>query len=305
MLSQWESAARLVRRTGFGASGADVDAAVRMGTARYVSSVLAADPAADPGARATPPPQFTPIDYVGAGAGKAAKKQLNKQRKDQLRAMTAWWVRRMVAVQTPFGEKLTFHWHNHFATSAKKVKDPGLMLEQNAKLRTLGRGDFHALAYAMLTDAAMLRWLDGQQNTSKAPNENLSREFMELFTLGHGDAYTETDVREGARALTGWRASSGGSTEFRTDLHDNRVEECSRRDRQPRRGQLLRRRARRARVVALHRHPDVGSAGFGHAAERRGRRPPGGQLRAHARPGRDARGDADGARSSPPRKARS
>lgn len=221
MPSQWESAARLVRRTGFGASGAEVDAALGMGAARYVSSALAADPAADPGAKATPAPRFTPIDYSGKGADKAAKKQDKKQRKEQLRSMTAWWVRRMVAVETPLGEKLTFCWHNHFATSAKKVKDPGLMLEQNARLRTLGRGDFHALAFSMLTDAAMLRWLDGQQNTSKAPNENLSREFMELFTLGHGDAYTETDVREGARALTGWRANRDGGTEFRTDLHDN------------------------------------------------------------------------------------
>ena len=221
MLSQWETAARLVRRTGFGASGADVDAALRLGLARYVSSVLAADPAADRGAKATPAPHFAAIDYAGNKADKAARKELKKQRKDQLRSMTAWWVRRMVAVEVPFGEKLTFCWHNHFATSATKVKDPSLMLEQNAKLRTLGRGGFHALAYTLLTDAAMLRWLDGQQNTSKAPNENLSREFMELFTLGHGDAYTEADVREGARALTGWRANPDGGTEFRSNLHDN------------------------------------------------------------------------------------
>jgi len=221
MPSPWESAARLVRRTGFGASGADVDAALRMGATRYVSSVLAADPAVDPGAKATPVPHFAAIDYVGKGADKAAKKQRKKQRGEQLRSLTAWWVRRMVTVEAPFGEKLTFCWHNHFATSAKKVKDPSLMLGQNAKMRTLGRGDFHALAYAMLTDAAMLRWLDGQQNTSQAPNENLSREFMELFTLGHGDSYTESDVREGARALTGWRATRDGGTEFRTNLHDN------------------------------------------------------------------------------------
>ena len=64
----------------------------------------------------------------------------------------------------------------------------------------------------MLTDAAMLRWLDGEKNTVRAPNENLAREFMELFTLGHGDGYTETDVREGARALTGWKIDADDST---------------------------------------------------------------------------------------------
>ncbi|MFN2517935.1 MAG: DUF1800 family protein [Jatrophihabitantaceae bacterium] len=221
MPSQWESAARLVRRTGFGATGAHVDAVMHMGAARYVSAILTADPAADVGAKATPVPRFAAIEYDRKGADKAAKQQFKKQRSEQLRAMVAWWVRRMVAVEQPFGEKLTFCWHNHFATSAQKVKDPSLMLGQNAKLRTLGRGDFQVLAYSMLTDAAMLRWLDGQQNTSKAPNENLAREFMELFTLGHGDAYTEADVREGARALTGWRANRDGSTEFRANLHDN------------------------------------------------------------------------------------
>ena len=78
------------------------------------------------------------------------------------------------------------------------------MAAQNQKLRSLSLGDFRTLAYAMLTDAAMLRWLDAQTNTAKAPNENLAREFMELFTLGHGNGYTEDDVRQGARALTGW-----------------------------------------------------------------------------------------------------
>ena len=67
----------------------------------------------------------------------------------------------------------------------------------------------------MLTDAAMLRWLDAPSSTAKAPNENLSREFMELFALGHGNGYTETDVRNGARALTGWVVGAGGR-----NLHD-------------------------------------------------------------------------------------
>ena len=110
----------------------------------------------------------------------------------------------MIAVDQPIHEKLTLLWHNHFATSARKVRVAAYMAAQNQKLRTLSLGDFRTLAYAMLTDAAMLRWLDGQSNTAKAANENLSREFMELFALGHGNGYTEADVREGARALTGW-----------------------------------------------------------------------------------------------------
>ena len=99
-------------------------------------------------------------------------------------------------------------WHNHFATSAQKVRIAAYMAAQNQKLRTLALGDFRTLAYTMLTDAAMLRWLDGQLNTAKAANENLAREFMELFALGHNNGYTEDDVRAGARALTGWVISA-------------------------------------------------------------------------------------------------
>jgi uncharacterized protein (DUF1800 family) len=95
------------------------------------------------------------------------------------------------------------------------------MAAQNQKLRTLSLGDFRNLAYAMLTDAAMLRWLDAQTNTAKAPNENLAREFMELFTLGHGDGYTEDDVREGARALTGWVIRPGGDPTMVPRRHDH------------------------------------------------------------------------------------
>lgn len=217
----WAAAARLVRRTGFGGTGAAIDAVVAMGTPRYLAMTLAADPDRDVGAIATPAPTFEPIVPLGKAAGTAARKSYNHQLQGQLQELTGWWVRRMVAVEQPFGEKLTFCWHDHFATSATKVRRAGWMLAQNQKLRTMGRGDFRPLALAMLTDAAMLFWLDGQQNTAGAPNENLSREFMELFALGHGDGYTEQDVREGARALTGWRISADGSTMLRPQLHDD------------------------------------------------------------------------------------
>ena len=217
----WATAARLVRRTGFGATGAAVDAAAALGSTKYLATVLAADPARDRGAVATPPPQFEAIAKLDKGADITARKARNKQLRGQLQELAGWWVRRMVAVDQPFGEKLTFCWHNHFATSATKVRKADWMLAQNQKLRSMGRADFRPLALTMLTDAAMLFWLDGQKNTVGAPNENLSREFMELFALGHGDGYTEQDVREGARALTGWRIKPDGSTVMRPKLHDN------------------------------------------------------------------------------------
>ncbi len=202
-------AARLVRRTGFGATGPAVDAVRAAGIPAAVDALLAADPDKDAGALATPSPGPFPAATKANGLEGSQRAELQ-----------AWWLRRMVAVAQPFGEKLTFVWHAHFATSIQKVRSAPEMLAQNERLRTLGRGDFRTLAYAMLTDAAMLKWLDGQANTAQAPNENLSREFMEVFALGHGDGYTEQDVREGARALTGWRIQPDGSTSLVPRRHD-------------------------------------------------------------------------------------
>ena len=165
----------------------------------------------------------------------------------------------MVAVQQPVHEKLTLLWHNHFATSAQKVRAAAHMAAQNQKLRTLSLGDFRALAYAMLTDAAMLRWLDGQSNTAKAPNENLAREFMELFALGHGNGYTEDDVRAGARALTGWVIDPDGQTSMTPKRHDARGQDAVRRQPQLRRRRVLRHRAGTTQVGRICRRHGCGS----------------------------------------------
>ena len=104
----------------------------------------------------------------------------------------------------PLAERLTLMWHNHFATSNLKVDDLGLMRRQNETLRSLCRAPFGQLLRAMLRDPALLIWLDAPDNTKGHPNENLARELMELFTLGVGP-YSEDDVKQAARALTGWR----------------------------------------------------------------------------------------------------
>ncbi len=208
--TQWITTARVLRRAGFGVTGPEVDAAVARDWPSYVDAMLGADPDADPGAVATPIPRLEPPRAPGKGATVAARKEFGRQLSEQQRVLSDWWLSRMVSVGQPIHEKLTLLWHNHFATSAQKVRVAAFMAAQNQKLRTLSLGDFRALAYAMLTDVAMLRWLDGQSNTAKAPNENLAREFMELFALGHGNGYTEDDVRAGARALTGWVIGAQG-----------------------------------------------------------------------------------------------
>jgi uncharacterized protein (DUF1800 family) len=209
-----------MRRAGFGVTGPQVDAVAAQDWSGYVDSALGADPDADPGAVATPMPTLQNLRSPGKGARPAARKAFNHERIGQMSGLSEWWLRRMIAVQQPIHEKLTLLWHNHFATSAQKVLFAELMAAQNQKLRTLSLGDFRTLAYTMLTDPAMLIWLDGQRNSAKAANENLAREFMELFTLGHGDGYTEDEVRAGARALTGWFVWPTGKASLVSRRHD-------------------------------------------------------------------------------------
>jgi uncharacterized protein (DUF1800 family) len=126
----------------------------------------------------------------------------------------------MAAVTSPAPERLTWFWHGHFATSEEKVNFPNLMLAQNRTLRAHARGSFRAMLHALAVDPAMLYWLDGQENLAGAPNENLSRELMELFVLGVG-SYAESDVREAARALTGWQVDlDTGTSAFDATGHD-------------------------------------------------------------------------------------
>lgn len=218
--ARWISTARVLRRAGFGATGADIDTAQALDPAALASTALAADSDTDPGAQATPPPVFAPLPALPKHPSADDRKRRQAQRSAQAGQLTAWWLRRMITVRGPAREKLTMVWHNHFATSSGKVASAAAMLAQNRKLHDLGTGDFRTLAYTMLTDAAMLDWLDGQVNTATAPNENLAREFIELFALGHGNGYTETDVRNGARALTGWVVAPDGSTHLDPRRHD-------------------------------------------------------------------------------------
>ncbi|MHC4938067.1 MAG: DUF1800 domain-containing protein [Planctomycetota bacterium] len=113
------------------------------------------------------------------------------------------WLDRMISGINPLGEKLAFFWHGHFATSDAKIQEPQLMWKQYQLFRTLGSGRFRRLVQGVSRDVAMIRWLDGNANRKGAPNENYARELQELFTLGIGN-YTEQDIREIARAFTGW-----------------------------------------------------------------------------------------------------
>ena len=136
-----------------------------------------------------------------------------------------WWLDRMVRTRRPLVERMTLVWHDWFATSNAGVGSQKLMLAQNRLLRRNALGRFDRLLIEITANPAMLLWLSGTDNRKGAPNENYGRELMELFTLGEGNGYTERDVREQARALTGWTSTwtrSKGQTNFRFDAtrHD-------------------------------------------------------------------------------------
>jgi uncharacterized protein (DUF1800 family) len=189
--------AHLLRRVTFGPTADEVDAAVAAGPDATLTRLFA--PADPPAA-----PDIGP-DPVAALARDATREQRQRARRavrPQVAAATWWWLGRMATGGA--AEKLTFFWHGHWATSVQKVRSAHLMLAQQQTFRRYGAHDTAPLVRAMLRDPALILWLDGQRNTRRAPNENLSRELMELFTLGVG-RYTEDDVKAGARVLTGWQ----------------------------------------------------------------------------------------------------
>ena len=122
----------------------------------------------------------------------------------ETRRVANWWADRMVATERPLEEKMALFWHGHFACGGDKVRDYRKMLGQVALFQRLATGNFRELLIAVAQDPAMLVFLDAGQNVKGAPNENFGREVMELFTMGVGN-YTEQDIREAARAFTGWR----------------------------------------------------------------------------------------------------
>jgi uncharacterized protein (DUF1800 family) len=145
-----------------------------------------------------------------------------EQRKNAEHAfeLREWWFKEMLTTQSPLTEKMTLFWHNHFATSQQKVRYTPLMYRQNVMLRRNALGNFGTMLREVARDPAMLIYLDGANSRKEQPNENFAREVMELFTLGEGH-YTEKDIKEAARAFTGWSVDrESGEFMFRRGIHD-------------------------------------------------------------------------------------
>jgi len=194
----------LWRRAGFGATWGELQRDLWDGVDASVDRMLTGESRSD-----GIPDGFDEMADVIGGAAVAAR---HPER------LKAWWLYRMLFSPDPLGERLALMWHNHFATSNAKVDDVVLMHQQNEIFRAHGRSTFDELLPRVVKHPALLVWLDAEANRKDHPNENLARELMELFTLGVGN-YSESDIKEAARALTGWTVVNGQFREF-SQYHD-------------------------------------------------------------------------------------
>lgn len=138
----------------------------------------------------------------------------SQKQKEQLNFV---WIDRMSVAKAQLREKMILFWHNHFATSGNFAY---LLQVQHNTLRKHALGSFRDMLHEISKDPAMILWLNNQQNKKDAPNENFAREVMELFTLGEGNGYKENDIKNAARAFTGWAVDKKGDFEFREKQHD-------------------------------------------------------------------------------------
>jgi Protein of unknown function (DUF1800) len=193
-------AAHLLRRAGFGGTPGDVEGYRALGASGAVDRMLH--------------PLDPDVDFA---AYPEAAVLFDPKKRDA--AAENWWLDRMLRTRHPLFEKMTLFWHGHFATSIRKVP-ANLMVAQIDLLRSNALGNFGVLLSSVSKDPAMLVWLDNRYNNKAHPNENYAREVMELFALGLGN-YSEDDVKNAARAFTGWTLDRSQNFVFKPAAHDD------------------------------------------------------------------------------------
>ncbi len=202
----WEKAAHLVRRAGFASPPEQVQKVYELGLFGAVESLLSGPELSDDLAFEPWVEGRTTRKQLADMTPEERQKAIRSQRRDdrrQIEAFRSWWVQRMIQTPDPLLEKMTLFWHGHFTSEYRDVKNSYHLILQNETQRQHAFGNFRDLTLAMSRDLAMLEYLDNRQNRRQHPNENYARELLELFTLGIGN-YTEADIQEAARALTGW-----------------------------------------------------------------------------------------------------
>jgi uncharacterized protein (DUF1800 family) len=198
--SERSKVAHLLRRAGFGSTEAELDAYTTLGYQQAVERLLNYERVDD-----------SAVEQQVAGI------QIDRRNVELARLS---WMSRMLYTRRPLQEKMVLFWHTHFATASSKVRGADVMLQQIQLFRDNALGNFESLLQQVTRDPAMLIWLDNNQNRKGRPNENYAREVMELFTVGIGN-YTDADVKEAARAFTGYTSNRAGQFVFNPDQHDD------------------------------------------------------------------------------------
>ena len=203
----------LYARAGFGLCFSDKKPAERLSAKRAVKELFKASQTSEP---------LTivqgNIDYMMLITGDTlAKKQALQQQRQQEKDLNLAWMSRMSTTGAQLAEKMTLFWHNHFACRSNNAF---YAQQLNNVQRTYALGNFRDLLLAVSKSPAMLQFLNNQQNHKGHPNENFARELMELFTIGRGN-YTEQDIKESARAFTGWGFEKDGMFKVRPFQHDD------------------------------------------------------------------------------------
>ncbi|MEW5975765.1 MAG: DUF1800 domain-containing protein [Acidobacteriota bacterium] len=201
--NNWDltKASHLLRRTSFGATRSEIQESLSKGFQATVTDLL------------------TFKDTSELEAALLAQNYVLTGERPNFGDLQRWWLYRMQYSPNPFQEKLTLFWHNHFATAYSKVRDIPALQNQNKLFRRNALGNFRTMLVEVSKDPAMILWLDNNTNRKGRPNENYARELMELFTMGIGN-YSEQDVKEAARAFTGWQTNNGQFI-FNSREHDN------------------------------------------------------------------------------------
>ncbi len=218
----FEDARHLLNRTSFAANADDIETFAKLTREQAADRLL--------GWTAQPMMTRAPLwvnDFQSPrrlrGMSEDERKAFQREQVVKGLELRGWWMTEMLTTPSPLTEKMVLFWHNHFVSSQQKVRSPVLMYRQNQLLRRYALGSFADLLHAAAKDPAMLVYLDGANSRKGQPNENFAREVMELFTLGEGH-YTEQDIKEAARAYTGWSIDlDTGEYLYRPFAHDDGV----------------------------------------------------------------------------------
>ena len=215
----FNDARHLVARTGIGVEWKTIKRYQNLTKQQAINELLKSRPDKTP-----PPPRMTEWRKTQSlRSNMRRKKMIKRISRNEGKALQEWWVKHLEATRSPFVERMTLFWHNHFPSSIKKTQQVSMLHQQNLLLRKHALGNFKTLLNDIAKDPAMLVYLDGYVSTKDDPNENFARELLELFTLGIGH-YTENDMREASRAFTGWGIDDrSGRFRYRADEHDNGI----------------------------------------------------------------------------------